>query len=388
MQTQNLSSVSLRGYGNVVPDAAERKNALSRQTILVESSAPVGCYETDAPWILEYESGMPLLVLYSGADPQQAQTFYLDRTVCLHPGVRFSIIPLRDRCAVNLYRPGDAPAAPVETIGVSLLHTCLPQIECEELYTFFYQESAHDFYFHGERHEPYEMVYVDKGSLHNVVNGQDCLLAQQELMFIGSNDWHIQYADHSVSFLTLSFSMKTAVPSCLINRRLPLNAAMLELVGQMLRERSAQHPYSYDYLESLLRILLIELARAAQADEQARPAKPSLPSTACAENQIVDAALQIISQRIREKLSLEELADAVHVSVSYLHRVFNSHLGMPPGKYIARIRLEECKALLREGKLSMGDLAKTMGFSSAQHFSKQFRQCLGITPTEYVKSLR
>lgn len=102
----------------------------------------------------------------------------------------------------------------------------------------------------------------------------------------------------------------------------------------------------------------------------------------------MDTAVQIISQRIRKKMTLEELASSVHVSVSYLYRIFNSYIGMPPGKYIARIRLEECKTLLREGELSMGDIAKTMGFSSAQHFSKQFRRYFGITPTEYVKSLR
>ena len=46
------------------------------------------------------------------------------------------------------------------------------------------------------------------------------------------------------------------------------------------------------------------------------------------------------------------------------------------------------KTLLREGEYSMGGIARRMGFSSAQHFSKQFRRYFGITPTEYVKSLR
>ena len=61
---------------------------------------------------------------------------------------------------------------------------------------------------------------------------------------------------------------------------------------------------------------------------------------------------------------------------------------MPPGKYIIRIRLEECKTLLREGELPMGEIAEKMGFSSAQHFSKQFRSCFGISPSQYVRSLR
>ena len=368
MQTQNLGNIVLRGYGTVLSDGSEQKKGMFEQTISFESGEQVGCYETDGTWILDYQSGMSLLVLY---DAQNTQTFYL-----------------RNTCTVSFFLPNDTPAEPVAFVRTESLYAYLPQMECEKLYTFFYQESARDFYFRGERHEPYEMVYVDKGKLHNVVNGQDYLLEQQDLMIIGRNDWHIQYADNTVSFLTISFSMKNAIPPCIINRKLTLPPKLKATISLMLQERDNQSLYSYDYLESLLRILLIELMRALHSEEQAHEPKLTLPSTACEENRIVDTAVQIISQRIRKKMTLEELASSVHVSVSYLYRIFNSYIGMPPGKYIARIRLEECKTLLREGELSMGDIAKTMGFSSAQHFSKQFRRYFGITPTEYVKSLR
>ena len=261
MQTQNLGNIVLRGYGAVLTDAAERKKGLFEQTLQFESGERIGCYETDDTWILDYQSGMSLLVLYDGTDTQHAQTFYLDRSVALHPGVRFSILPLGETCAVSLYRPCQTPVEPAAFVQAEFLHAYRPQLECEKLYTFFYQESAHDFYFRGERHEPYEMVYVDKGKLHNVVNGQDHLLEQQDLMLIGSNDWHIQYADHPVSFLTLSFSTKNALPPCLINRRLTLPPNLRNTIRLMLQEREEQNLYSYDYLESLLRGLLIELTR-------------------------------------------------------------------------------------------------------------------------------
>ena len=92
MQTQNLGNIVLRGYGAVLTDAAERKKGLFEQTLQFESSEHIGCYETDDTWILDYQSGMSLLVLYDGTATQHAQTFYLDRSVALHPGVRFSIL--------------------------------------------------------------------------------------------------------------------------------------------------------------------------------------------------------------------------------------------------------------------------------------------------------
>ena len=86
--------------------------------------------------------------------------------------------------------------------------------------------------------------------------------------------------------------------------------------------------------------------------------------------------------------AVQELADAAHISLPYMHRLFQTHLGLAPGQYIAKIRMEEAKTLLRSGSLSMGAVAREMGFSSQQHFSRQFRSVCGMTPSEYVRSLR
>ena len=95
-----------------------------------------------------------------------------------------------------------------------------------------------------------------------------------------------------------------------------------------------------------------------------------------------------ISKHLHYKLTLQELADAAHISLPYMHRLFQTHLGLAPGQYIAKIRMEEAKTLLRSGSLSMGAVAREMGFSSQQHFSRQFRSVCGMTPSEYVRSLR
>ena len=99
-------------------------------------------------------------------------------------------------------------------------------------------------------------------------------------------------------------------------------------------------------------------------------------------------ALQIITHRCHNPLSLKELAASVHVSVPYICRLFQTHLGMPPGEYINKIRLEECKFLLCQGELSMGEIAVHMNFSSPQQFSRQFRHYCGMTPSEYAKAHR
>ena len=260
------------------------------------------------------------------------------------------------------------------------------ELKLERLYTFFYQECASDFYFRGEQHEAFELVYVDRGELHNLAGGADVLLRQQQLMLIGRNVWHMQYADRPVSFLTVSFRAAELPCSRLTGRALSLTARQIGLVRQMLEAHGAES-YAYDCVESLLKLLLADLLRGLDRQPSADAAQP-LPATSHTERRIVDRLVQLISARAGEKLSLQALADEAHISTTYLHRLFRSQLGISPGAYIAKIRIEESKLLLRGGALSMGEIAKKLGFSSQQHFSRQFRTVTGMTPSEYVRSLR
>ena len=139
-------------------------------------------------------------------------------------------------------------------------------------------------------------------------------------------------------------------------------------------------------MHSLLRLFLVELLRSIPNHSAASAAH--YPATSHTERAIVDQLVQIVSSTSGKPLSLSSLAASAHISVTYMHRLFQTHLGMSPGKYIQKIQIEECKLLLRSGTLSMGEIAKQLGFSSQQHFSRQFRSVTGMTPSEYTRSMR
>lgn len=378
MQIQILSTAAMAGLGRVLPFADQARGTPHSRSF--HTSSPILRFQARKEVVVDYESGMTLLILY-GEGPL---IFYLDRTVQLSPGVTFSIVPLGGTCSVRLFlQYGDA-LTETEHPDDAYLPSSAPQLQITKIYTCFFQESARDFYFRGERHVPYELTYVDNGTLHNLVNGTDLVLRQGELAIIGREDWHMQYADEQVSFLTVTFDLAGDILEPIAGKVFSLPSGARGPMKRFLAERSGEDSFAYDYLESLLKILLIELLRSAS-----RPSRPAAPPPATrAENQIVDQALQIISQRSHRPPSLRELAGEVHVSVPYLCRLFDTHLGIPPGQYITKIRLEECKDLLRQGELSMSAIASQMGFSSAQHFSRQFKHYCGLTPTEYTRSLR
>ena len=379
MQVKHLSPMDFQQIGQILTQSPKENNGYQKWEFSFATAAEIAQYQVSGPVVLDYVSGMSLLVIYRNNQPT---IFYLDRVVSLYPGTLFSIVPLGEKCCVHLFATTAQEPEPVDFVPADILENNAKSLHFEKIYTFLYQECTHNFYFRGEKHLPYELVYVDRGRMHNLVGGQDILLDQQDIMIIDSNDWHMQYSDVSVSFLTVSFWLTDTGLSSITNKAIKLTPKLKSILKKMLSQ-SQVGPYGDDYISSLLKILLIELL------QSSAPAVTSpIPSESESENQIVDRAIRIISQNVQKKLTLDELAAQIHISVPYLYKLFQEYLGTSPGKYIARIRIEECKMLLREGRLSMGQIASDMGFSSLQHFSRQFHTICGMTPSQYVRSLR
>ena len=378
MQIKHLSGADLQSFGRILPNSPENRNQYIQKSLSISSAPLIACYETNEETILDYVSGMSALVIYKA---EHADLFYLDRVVALQPNIRFSVLALDGTCCVDLLTT-QQELQPADYVATSALESASKGLQLERVYTFLYQEFSPNFYFRGEQHQPYELVYVKRGILHNIVCGQDIVLNPQTFMIIDSNDWHTQYSDLSVSFLTVSFWAADSTMSYIVNRAFSMTPQITAYLEKMLLQHQ-QDTYSDDYVEALLKLLLIELLKKKKAETAADKALSNH-----SENEIVDQAIRIISESSAQKLTLEDLAAQVHISVPYLYKLFQMHLGISPGKYIAKIRVEECKVLLRDGRLPMGQIAKQMGFSSLQHLSRQFKSICGISPTQYVRSLR
>ena len=103
---------------------------------------------------------------------------------------------------------------------------------------------------------------------------------------------------------------------------------------------------------------------------------------------IIRRAQQFISEHVREKLTVPLVARHVDVSPSYLTALFHKNLQISPGEYIRRTKLQESKQMIRENNLNFTEIAAELQYSTVHHFSRQFKEKFGITPTEYAKSVR
>lgn len=102
------------------------------------------------------------------------------------------------------------------------------------------------------------------------------------------------------------------------------------------------------------------------------------------ENTVLSFAVGVIKERYMEQsFNIALLAATVHVSESYLRRLFSSVYGISPKKYLMGVRISRAKNLLSEGRGSVGTIAAECGFVSVYNFCRAFKEAVGTTPSEY-----
>lgn len=332
---------------------------------------------------LDFELGMTVLVIRRD---DALTSFYLDKPVCLNAGTDFAIVPYQSECSVRMSLPREASLERLDSFSAIENLKIGDRLRLGEIYTLFYREEESGFLFKGEKHSMYELTYVDRGQLQCVVDGNGSTLRQGQLMVFTPNQWHMQYTDLNVTarFLTIAFDMESDLPMNLSDRVFDLSSAEAVFLKQILSEIDTNDVFSGDFIRSNLKLLLLSVLR----DVSGRKKRLKTPVSLRNENQIVSRTLQYIADHVYDKLSVETVAKETGVSTSHLTALFQRQLSISPGEYIRRVKLEESKCLIREGRLNFSQIAAKLNYSTIHHFSRQFKDNFGISPSEYAKSIK
>ena len=97
----------------------------------------------------------------------------------------------------------------------------------------------------------------------------------------------------------------------------------------------------------------------------------------------INVCKEYIYSHIKERITIEDLADELGVSASYLSRLFKKETGESVSAYIRKQKIEMAKNMLRYSDYSMIEIANRLAFSSQSHFIQQFREVVGMTPKKY-----
>lgn len=101
----------------------------------------------------------------------------------------------------------------------------------------------------------------------------------------------------------------------------------------------------------------------------------------------IKRAIDFLEEQYFSPLSIDRVAAVAGLSISHFSREFKIQTGKTPYSFFNDLRIRKAQAMLLDKDMTITNIAQTCGFSSPSHFSTTFRQKLGITPSEYRKTI-
>lgn len=150
-----------------------------------------------------------------------------------------------------------------------------------------------------------------------------------------------------------------------------------ELFSKIQAEFISSSKFKVNMLDTLLQQLLIETTRQLEFQESSDEL----------------SALQLSFRKLRLTLLTEcekdwkisELCQQVHLEKSQFYNYYESFFSISPKADLLKARINKAKHLLSNQAAIIQEVALACGFSSASHFSRQFKRSTGISPKEYQK---
>lgn len=99
----------------------------------------------------------------------------------------------------------------------------------------------------------------------------------------------------------------------------------------------------------------------------------------------IKKAIEFIRMNYSRKISVSEISSHVNLDRSYLYSLFNEYLKVSPQEFMINYRISRACELMQNPNLSIGDVARSVGYEDPLLFSKTFKKVKGKSPREYKK---
>lgn len=278
------------------------------------------------------------------------------------------------------------------------------ELNITKLYTVHYFEYHKDFEFAGEKHNFYELMYVDRGEITVNRDNEKFLLKENQLVLFSPNQFHSLKADNKIAPNTIivSFECDAKKLENLKNKIYYINDYQRSLLAGILKE--ARNSFSTDLsdpqyrkltkkhkkttgsqqmLLCYIQLLLFELLR---DNGYTKTGKSSVLRNEY--NKKFKSLTSWIDKNIDKKFTINDLCVFAMTNKKTLENIFKEYSGLSAIDYCRKRKTEFAKRLLREDNFNISQISEKLGFSSVHYFSRTFKNIENMTPTEYANSTK
>lgn len=282
------------------------------------------------------------------------------------------------------------------------------EFDVSSIFTIHYFRYGKNFSVRTEKHDFWEMVYIDSGEA-SILSGEKKLkLKQGQAYFHKPNELHTIYTENEfANSAIITFCCESESMNCLSDRIFALNDFEKQLLSKIITEgkntfkdklnniylekmtKRESAPFAGEQLiKNCIELLLISIIRN-NIDTFTAPDKAfELNNFTNSTDIIAERILEVLHRNIYNNINLETIAKELAFSKTYVKYVFKKHTGTTIIQYYIKLKIDEAKKLLSQNEHTVTEIADMLGFNSIHYFSKQFKNQTDMSPTEYVKSIK
>ncbi len=277
----------------------------------------------------------------------------------------------------------------------------------ENIITIFYMEFSKNFHYDGEKHDFWEMVYIDKGEMICTADTKRFILKSGEMTFHKPNEFHNLSGNNNVSpnVSIMTFECNSPAMSHFEGKIFRLNAEEKNLLSmlfeeglscfqladetnpllQQLNKREGAPFGSSQMTKNLLEVFLIKLQRSTNTLTKTMRQVDVIDGVDTPHT--VKEILDYLKAHIYGRVTVRDVADALGKSESSIKQQFARYRDSGIIHYYNSLKVKEARRLIREGRYNMTQIAELLQFDSPQYFSKCFKSFTNMTPTEFKQSI-
>lgn len=381
------TSAQFRKYGSIYDEAKyiDNSNLILKQ-IATSDKVISSLYNFSEPTYVEIVEGMAS-ILISDSINGDFKLFAVHRKLEIKPKMYFNIVSMTNQTTFNLIIPSEYNLK-LEFLNPPYVYNrILPTINIPEIMAYYYTIKSPNYNFKGERHNLYELTFIDNGTLNTCIDGVDYTLKSSDLIIYGKNQFHTQSVnnDSTCSYLTIMFDMECDDDSIICNRLFHCRSELYSALRIFAKNISSTLPYSENLILSNFHEIIIRLF---QYDYLGlNDSKVSKESYKHFQDELLEEILEYINKKISSPISIGELCSKFSISRSSLQTLFKNNVNTSPKKYINDVKLSKSKQLIKENKYTISEIAFMLGFNSIHYFSRAFTQHYEISPSEYAQTV-